>query len=51
VRLRHFFSAAVFSWQLAASMSRPLGVRTGAEMPASKTLFLKVLIRFSFEHS
>jgi hypothetical protein len=32
-------------------MSRPRGVRTGAEMPASKTLFLKVLIRFSFEHS
>ena len=35
---RLFFSAAVLSWPQAASMSRPRGVRTGALMPASKTI-------------
>ena len=33
--------AAVFSWPQAASMSRPRGVRTGAEMPASNTMLRK----------
>jgi hypothetical protein len=40
-----------FSLPARGVMSRPRGVRTGAEMPASKMLFLKVLIRFSTEHS
>jgi hypothetical protein len=50
-RLPRRRSAAVFSWPQAASMSRPRGVRTGAEMPASKTMLLKALIRSSSEHS
>src|SRR5437660_10276778 len=32
-------------------MSRPRGVRTGAEMPASKTMLLKARMRSSVEHS
>jgi hypothetical protein len=32
-------------------MSRPRGVRTGAEMPASKMMLLNALIRSSVEHS
>ena len=35
---RDFFSAAVFNCPQAASMSRPRGVRTGAEMPPSNTI-------------
>src|SRR5215213_130157 len=50
-RLFRLRSAAVFSWPQAASMSRPRGVRTGAEMPDSKTMFEKALIRSSLEHS
>src|SRR6185503_5840569 len=50
-RLRRFFSAAVLSWPQAASMSRPRGVRTGAEMPLSKTMLLNALIRSGSEHS
>src|SRR6185503_760747 len=49
--LRRFFSAAVLSWPQAASMSRPLGVRTGAEMPLSNTMLLNALIRSGSEHS
>src|SRR5690606_2840135 len=48
---RLFFSAAVLSWPQAASMSRPRGVRTGAEMPASNTISEKRLIRSGVEHS
>src|SRR3954468_2821026 len=50
-RLRRFFSAAVFSWPHAASMSRPRGVRTGADMPASNTILLKERMRSAVEHS
>ena len=50
-RLRRFFSAAVFSWPHAASMSRPRGVRTGAEIPAANTMLLNDLICSSVEHS
>jgi hypothetical protein len=32
-------------------MSRPRGVRTGAEMPAAKTMLEKLLIRSGLEHS
>ena len=32
-------------------MSRPRGVRTGAEIPASKTMFEKERMRSSVEHS
>ncbi len=32
-------------------MSRPRGVRTGAEMPDSKMMFEKALIRAGSEHS
>ena len=32
-------------------MSRPRGVRTGAEMPASKTMLLKDLIRSSVDEA
>ena len=48
---RVFFSAAVLSWPQAASMSRPRGVRTGAEMPASNTISLKRRTRSGVEHS
>lgn len=48
---RLFFSAAVLSWPQAASMSRPRGVRTGAEMPASNTMLLNARIRSGVEHS
>jgi hypothetical protein len=40
-----------FSLPARGVVSRPRGVRTGAAMPASTTVFLKVLIRFSTEHS
>ncbi len=46
-----FFSAAVFNWPHAASMSRPRGVRTGAEIPALKTMLLNARMRSSVEHS
>lgn len=48
---RLFFSAAVLSWPQAASMSRPRGVRTGAEMPASKMMFEKARTRSGVEVS
>jgi hypothetical protein len=32
-------------------MSRPRGVRTGAEIPASKMMLLNALMRVSLEHS
>src|SRR2546430_17338455 len=44
-------SAAVLSCPQAASISRPRGVRTGAEIPASNTMLLKDRIRSSVEHS
>jgi hypothetical protein len=50
-RARLFRSAAVFNWPQAASMSRPRGVLTGAEMPASNTMLLNALMRSSLEHS
>src|SRR5258705_10895296 len=48
---RLLLCAAVFSWPHAASMSRPRGVRTGAEIPASNTILLNDLIRSGVEHS
>jgi hypothetical protein len=50
-RLRRFFSAAVFNCPQAASMSRPRGVRTGAEIPPSKMMLLNDRIRSGLEHS
>jgi len=43
-------SLAVLSWLQAASMSRPRGVRTGAEMPASKMMLENARMRSGAEN-
>src|SRR3546814_657721 len=43
--------AALLSWPQAAMMSRPRGVRIGAEMPASKIRLLNARTRSGDEHS
>ncbi len=48
---RDLRSALVLSWPHAASMSRPRGVRTGAEMPASNTMLLNAFTRSGVEVS
>ena len=48
---RLIFCDCVLSWPQAAAISRPRGVRTGALMPAAKTMLEKLLIRSGVEHS
>src|SRR5271170_6321484 len=49
--LRRSLTLADLSWPQAARMSRPRGVRTGAEYPAAKTMSLKTAMSASVEHS